>query len=1242
MKISILILNLFVGIATAIAQNPRIEAIKGGKMATYSYKNGGDSIRFLIRGKHDTAETTTYFRSGTIKSKSWREDSIYIFDAMGRFKEKRFGFGKYGFSSDNSVSFYANGHVDERHSRVKNRYLEQSYAENGDLLKTLEVNNYLFGNYTQTRNGKGQLASAVRVDTSVSKNKRAEADEELPVLKHDTTFFANGRPFKTTILDGDDTFLGGFYYNADGTVFKALQPDSVKLIEFKDNVDCYYGLRNKRGDTVVAPKFDNIHYRENDFWEAAVGNSITLFKPNGEPMPIFAPNLTDISRMWSIRSKNEFENIVREPMPNNLDLKKYLTTLYTFTSGDKHGIVTGEGTIVRPPQYFPLSQQSIDDGKFVQFIEYKKNRIVSKMGYLDKAGKPLFDERFKSVIYAFNAAYFFLSEQALNKRQNYSSTHERNKTSSLNAESFDERNAKFGLGLGDGTVLLEPNFMAIDNFDSKQFFITTIAKPNKDIKKTESSDDDADDAESFNDEQHQKFIYHQGLFNAETGRWLLDSVGFRIVKQTKLEPYYFIIEDIAQKKFGIMDTSGKYVVPLIYDRIDKAENDVLFTLKKGNSYQICTISDGETQINPTEYAYLKRIDFEPTYNNLLETVYYFLAKKNGKWGVIFPNGMDIMPFEYDYASTMGMASGFILIKDGQANYHTLYSMPKAEPYFPHNLDNYRLQKKLGGYRVTGDGKESFYINETGKIVLPPDYKTIDTYGEVYEVAENAAKQKKLVFLETGDVIDFPFSYEIRFANPRSRVLIVKDKAENSYGVASVDGKILVPCVNYGVAIGDIATSTFFVKQDTPFILRLIKDGRKEPMNIETDKLTVEDTEWKMYNGDGKLLDSQPFRFPIDFKNGVGVGMQGENFNLYKTDGSILKPFAKAENGSKTTEKPIYMARTRHQAESMTEGSRENRENSPLGYKNILREPKLGFYTLFYNQGLTARAILTRDDGQILVESGRYDGISEFYGAFALVSVGNKIGLIDTLGKEVIAPQDLRMSTALFMDSLASINVEIRKKNAILGRLARRFIIKLPIEIDDDDNTKNVHPDSLKITTSQRAMLWNLLLEQFTSIKTASDIEINRVNHKSNAYFFSQYRKEYRIETKQLMRVVVGDSTMSFILMNQPFNNKNEAVFHNFYRRNGRWEDLKINDLLNIQGEKRWLMNDLLTRKIKLLKDKQIDCSNAAAFITTAENQWMLTQNGIDFCFKSSENADEIVVVAVTWAELQPFLKLKIH
>ena len=57
--------------------------------------------------------------------------------------------------------------------------------------------------------------------------------------------------------------------------------------------------------------------------------------------------------------------------------------------------------------------------------------------------------------------------------------------------------------------------------------------------------------------------------------------------------------------------------------------------------------------------------------------------------------------------------------------------------------------------------------------------------------------------------NFPFNYTIEVANDESRLIVVKDSTETSYGVISTDGKIIMPLVNYGIAIASAKSNIFF-------------------------------------------------------------------------------------------------------------------------------------------------------------------------------------------------------------------------------------------------------------------------------------------------------------------------------------------------------------------------------------------------------------------------------------------------
>jgi hypothetical protein len=180
------------------------------------------------------------------------------------------------------------------------------------------------------------------------------------------------------------------------------------------------------------------------------------------------------------------------------------------------------------------------------------------------------------------------------------------------------------------------------------------------------------------------------------------------------------------------------------------------------------------------------------------------------------------------------------------------------------------------------------------------------------------------------------------------------------------------------------------------------------------------------------------------------------------------------------------------------------------------------------------------------------------------------------------------------------------------------------------------------------MLSHLILE--TSIQTAiwqvGDYHFDRAHYHAETEQ-SDFMLSSNSQKLILKQVQVTDKTIAFVLGRNPFEVSMEQygsalhLFHNYYFKNNCWNDLQINDLLQIQGEKRWQFNELLTRKIKAMKDEEIDCSNASAFITQVENRFMLTKDGVDFCFDSKKDSGGFAIVSFTWAELEGFLKMRI-
>jgi WG containing repeat len=1190
MKLPILILSLIATTSAIYAQSPQIKVLKNGERHTYSYKKGGDSLQLTILGKKDTVQETVYYRNGQPQSMVWKNDSSYTFDELGRLETIDYDVLSGNNTKKNMRRFYANGQLKGLISFKNNVYLTQEFSKTGQVLnlqRTIFAPTYTY----KRREGKnGVLVSASRTDT-LSKG------AEPKTFTQDTVFYINGQPYRIYTRGNQPEYWGYQYFTKEGLPETTLT-DSLILHPFKNNVECYYGLSNKRGDTVVQPRFDRIENIDGQFWLAYTGADALLLQPNGAPISTPFTHLKGIRRLNSTtpyqKGKNNNywfggnEHLGRDTLDRDY---------FEFKDGDKYGVVNRKLDIIVPPQYFRPGERYVGDAQYFEFVDKNKD-TVKRTGYLTRQGVALFPDRFKGVHYTYFKDYFFLSLLPFERFYEHDDgedgwRNDRRLTDYYDNDRFTgDRKARqnyLGIGKADGTIVLEPKYHSITHVDDA-LFIASVSKERTSLG---------------------EFVKHDGIYDGDTKKWLLDTIDFEVMNKYPRTLDFFIVKHVPTKKYGLMDKKGRYILPLSYESIEFTPlNQNFLVLKKGNTYQIATIKGEKKSITPKKYQYLTPMTFWTSSLDKEEAFFCFLAKQNNKWGVIDATGKVLKPFIYDYASKPeDYNQKFLLVKNNQAEYYGITSFPNELGAYP-NFDNAVSSEEVRAFSLEDDYQTVFFINNSGKVIVPPQYKGGTYIGDGnFYFLQDAQKKKKFVFKTNGRLVDFPFTYSISWASPKSSVMLVRDSVAVSHGVVSTDGKVLVPTNNYGVAVGDAETSTFFVKHGIPLLNNDDSQSQvPEYFRVNGDSLNVEDQNWVMYDHNGKQVGDKPFRFPIQFIKGVGVGMKDADFSLYRTDGSKI-----------------------------TVGGVQN-------FNNIRRVERDNdnFYALYFNQGMTPQLILTKPNGDMLIESGRYDGISKFYGKYALVSKAGKIGLVDTLGKEVLPPQDLTQSSQHLTDSLAVENRFIEEMREKYPRKATKDLIELPISFPY--LKKEAQPDSLGVNSPQRAMLLNLMLQKslHKTLKTASDVKIPRSLIKYASYqLIFNYHSDYYNDMKT-HRLVVTDSTMAFVLSDRGQGFKSTLTFYNFYRHNNHWEELKINDILQIQGANRWKMNDLMIQKVKALKDEQIDCSNASAFVTTVENRWMLTKDGVDFCFDSTGSSGDLVIISFTWAELQPFLKLKIY
>ena|SRR6218665_1376714 len=190
------------------------------------------------------------------------------------------------------------------------------------------------------------------------------------------------------------------------------------------------------------------------------------------------------------------------------------------------------------------------------------------------------------------------------------------------------------------------------------------------------------------------------------------------------------------KKYGIIDSTGKEVVPLIYDEIDidfSTRKIINYQLKAINEFFYAYWEDG----NESEelYSQLREIELKNPMSYLnLSTEFksnpLFAAKKESQWGVINKSNAIVIPFQYDYVKDIGQDIFLVKSKgkSGIINSKNELIVPIiCDTIEPYPAISFSIYKQLKNQELTGPGSFALLKQEnkfgiinlfTQKVILP--------------------------------------------------------------------------------------------------------------------------------------------------------------------------------------------------------------------------------------------------------------------------------------------------------------------------------------------------------------------------------------------------------------------------------------------------------------------------------------------------------------------------------------------
>lgn len=1165
-----------------------------------------DSVRLTIDvQKQDTLLIEHFYLNGQISKKVWKRDSLFNFDFRGQVYEKRFGIS--GSKKGDDTSFFA------KHSWfLKNGYFSKEdslliFYPSGQLqwLQT-KTNKTTFSETghirEQVRCQKGQDNKwAIEYKDSIYTTQRSSFDTAT-LWQQDTFFYPNGQPM--IISSKRDNVNGSMYFYAqNGDLIHFLVPDSAVLVPFKNNVLCAYGLLNKKGDIIVSPRYNRIDKMGSYYFVAYDDNRSYLLRGDGSVVKTPVAETFDLKDDSKYYSKPKLENAL---------------FLFSFKTDGKYGLINQTGAVLVPPQYPKIiNAEKYDDLFRLEFI-YK-----SEAGYF-KNGVSIFP---KEVIYASECAkngYVVIATEKRDTTDEFSTITRR------------------GIGNLKGEILLDCQFKQIEQINDWDLFLVEASNT-------------------------------EGVFDAKNKRWVFDTseykIDFRYKKngyggRTLIYEFYTLFHSEKTKKYGVFDRIGQIVVPCIFDTVSIInENTALFVVKDKDGYRL--FNSGHTQKFKT-YPFLTHGSF--ILNDKKEIMPVFVAQYKGKWGMIDSNEQIIKAFTAQYAGKTNGSFCFVENRRVEPFHHTSFTEKIHIDYFFRHRDSreetlitdliieekgnkvvYNNSKReVRALNLLNEPNPKLFFDRTGKVISPPQYRIIRHNKKPVSsyLIENEKKNRKMVFddwkHETwGEIMDFPYDYFIRDIRPDCDIVLITDKTEDKewykrdgekrFGVIKKsNGQILSPCMNHDVTIGDYEKGIYFVRPDTTKTTTPLPDllpfghwdrgyTHVEVNNPDRKKLIEElDGQWFMYNKNGQLLDSTAFRFPIDFKNGIGIGLKENLFGLYSSDGRVI---------------------------------------APPQYKNIRWDEFSGIFYLFDNQVADHFTLsLINKEGEIIVKNGRYQSITPFYSQYALFNDSDgRCGLIDTSGKEIIAAQELyRFSKGNFWDSLNLYNAKLLKQIALIEenedaygskkQKLRQQIRPLPCGVH---NIETYTADKFKSREAYNEKCNGIIHELLSALfwdRNLAKIDLTDEQYKRQGIPRNYIYEEDNCKDYLTFLSPPSDKTLSLLLDAKSrgfYFDKNNCI--NLYKKNEQWHRLSsLDELLDLTSENYKLLNKLFLEKVAALKNVHLDCNNPDRMLEQYKNIFLLHDSGIDFIVSHSNDKYhfELIKVKFEWQELEPFLKMR--
>ena len=324
---------------------------------------------------------------------------------------------------------------------------------------------------------------------------------------------------------------------------------------------------------------------------------------------------------------------------------------------------------------------------------------------------------------------------------------------------------------------------------------------------------------------------------------------------------YFVLR--TNDEFGVIDRTGNIIIEAKYDdvKIPNPEK-AIFVCYEGEETKILNEHNEEilTNYNDVLPIQLKNITSDLMYEKSV-----FKYQENGKFGLISLEGKKITKPIYDSIEGLSYKEGELLIKkDGKYGVINIKGKTLIKNECDQiNVDGYYNMEngyRSAGYIVSNTTNEGYrygYINNKGKKLLETEYNQLN---RVIDINDN--ENSYIIASKNGRFGTFKNEEQLI---PNEYQLIEYDEGNNiftiamnkKYGVANIDGKIIVPAEYNQI---DITGIYIYAKNEQG---TTVYDTFGNQANIDTD-IAILNT------------SNEKYKIRINNKNGTKYGVIGKN------------------------------------------------------------------------------------------------------------------------------------------------------------------------------------------------------------------------------------------------------------------------------------------------------------------------------------------------------------------------------